>query len=278
MFITYLRTFLYCVTTLVGAGILGLPVSIYKISPILFYCLLGLALIGQVLLIVLSVELFHKVNNIIEENPSENDEDVNLESMARRFLKPWQNNVFKASNLFLFLSILVIYGLGGVQAMYDCIVHSSEKATSPFSFTAVYYMIALLILYFFRKQVKENLLTVLPLIECSALTISILLVLWGLPEDTRRYSFSGNTRLSSSPFSASINPFLMCFATLGGLPGTMPFAYKEMMRGVSRTRQREKYFLYCLISALVFASLLNLGWVFAVYEVTWLSSRSKKAF
>lgn len=267
----FLSVFFASATTLIGAGILGLPVVLYDISATKFFNVLAVALSGQIILVVLTVEVLNSSTKILKEKQNIQNgqdvqfDDIGLSTLATLYLPRHLQNLFSFVTFFIYITALVCFGIAGTQSVANVLENSTMTASPSLLIVIVYFLIGICTVIFFGRAVMPA-LTILPYCESVALFLCILLI-WSLPHSVRKYSFFETETISKFTLSKFSNPFLMSSATLSGLPATICVTYNWISK--TKFHKKELFFLLSLISALVFSCVLNLFWVFAVFEVSY---------
>lgn len=259
-------------TTLIGAGILGLPVVVFNKKPWLFFAVYFVAILGQFGLILFTVQVLHTTDKVLAANEKRKtttsagltSENISLGSISVLFLSRKVHIVFLLSTFFLYITMLVCFGLGGTQAVASVIVGETH-----IQIVISYFFIAMFSIYVFGNSM-QYILTILPYFE-SMILIAALCLIWGLPESMRNFSFFDYDITSSNRPPFVIDPFLMASATISGLPSTICVLYKWIPKP-SRAKSSQRLFFITLVFALLFSTALNILWALSVFEVSKLQS------
>lgn len=268
----YFSIFFASVTTLIGAGVLGLPVVVFKVRPWVFFVVYFVALVGQIGLLFCTVEVLHKTNRFLSDREGTllkargklSSKNISLNSISALFLPQKLQALFSVLTFLIYAAMLVCFGLAGTQSLAFFLEKSSNAAESPIYIVVLYFLVALVLISAFGNVLKY-ILTVFPYIE-SLLLITATLLIWKLPEHVRNHSFLDYNLPVPTSFLLSVDPFLMASATISGLPSTISVFYKWIPNSENKISQR--LFLLTLLLALLFSSSLNVLWVLTVFMVS----------
>ena len=264
------------VATIIGSGILALPVTLYKTPIPIFLSLLTLALLAQIGAVYAVVELLQRArhsqftySSSAEERILQQDlrrpswADVSLYTTANLFLK-WRFTriIFHVSTLGSMVALLVSYGLAGPQAIWQMIAGSANITVVPTLALVMYWA-----LFTFAVIVYVD--TLLPVFGSftvlkGVLFIGVILIVASLPTEARVENMS-HLFSDLRGWTEVASPFLMCCVALGGLANTCPVTF-NLLPAIPRQGQIRRY-RGAVILALFICYLLNIGWVLAVLLV-----------
>ncbi|PXF47620.1 hypothetical protein BWQ96_02599 [Gracilariopsis chorda] len=282
------------IATVIGSGILALPVTLYNTAIPVFLILFTVTLLAQIAVIYAVVELLqrardhsHTVQNTTDflEEPhsptpsSESDTpsspqydsipdtpkpaDISLFTLAHLYLSsPFLRYLYYVTTILCFISMLVSYGLAGPQAVWQLLTAGPSQSHPPHALFAGYWAVGTGAVIFFVDYLLGvfGSFTVLK----GVLFVGVVVIVAALPPSARVSQLS--TLLSDfSGWGHAATPFLMSCVALGGLANTMPVTYRLLPQKPS-ARQVKRYRLSIVLAA-VFCYLLNIGWVIAVLQV-----------
>eukprot|EP00177_Eucheuma_denticulatum_P004657 GFKZ01008470.1.p1 GENE.GFKZ01008470.1~~GFKZ01008470.1.p1 ORF type:complete len:513 (+),score=45.45 GFKZ01008470.1:291-1829(+) len=289
---------LITIATIIGSGILALPVSLYNVSVNVFMLVFTLTLFCQLGVIYVFVELMQRSqqrlvftagsNQVIPitnntsaaaipsstrgSPPSQNPADhlligessprVSLSSIANHYLRSTVlRSIFYFFTFLSFIALLVSYGLAGPQAIWQ-LIHNGSIAQPPPYLYVIYWSIGTIAVVFFL-DILLGVFSSFTVIK-GALFISVVIIVATLPQHVRPFSlpslFSDFSGLRNSGSS-----FLIGIVALGGLPNTMPVTYALLPRNPTAA-QIAKY-RASVVLGVILSFLLNIGWVLAVLQV-----------
>lgn len=290
-----MQTVAISVATILGSGILGLPVSLSRSGLPPFVLSFSLTLIAQFGVVYATTELlqraqFHHENKIgatandsyemlpyetaevigpansTDESSSEAvDENApsspSLHTFAELFLPHLLLRIaFEVAVMIHFISIMSSYALGAPQAFRQVIPRLQDIAepTLVFWFAVV---ASLLVIFFADAMVVP--LTALTFVKGSLLTVTVLFVLF------IGFSIGEKSRADWS-FTAGIEPFLMGTLALSGVINLMPKLWEICLAstGLPPRQAVDKQFVSTFrlaVNAAVFACfILNILWCIGV--------------
>lgn len=274
------------IATVIGSGILALPVTLYQTSVPVFLLLFTASMLAQVAVVYAIVELLQRAreaatleatapiapHNEEPGSPSsyesisahENDgRHVSLFAIADLFLpnKPVRYLYF-ATTFLCFISMMVSYGLAGPQAVWQLISAGPQPLAPPQYIFIAYWTIGTAAVVFFVDQLLGvfGSFTVLK----GALFIGVVVIVALLP-DTARVASLRSLFADFSGWSAAAAPFLMTCVALGGLANTTPVTFSLLP--VKANRAQVGRYRAAILVAVVVCYLLNVGWVLAVLQV-----------
>ena len=244
----YLQAFAITVATILGTGILALPVELYSSGLLPFIFIFIICLCMQISVVYLMVELlqhshvaliaeklgettlnvfgdlrsennYQKNNNIIinKNNKSNNDTDVDkpdLHRIGRLFLtNVWLARTFDFAVILHFVAVLISYALAGPQAYAD-LLQIEDYHVLIVPYTLIYTLFILLSGDYIKPII--SILTILKMLAliCVLFAVSVVADLINIE--------------SKNDFSAALEPFLMGTFALGGVVNLMPVMYEKL--------------------------------------------------
>ena len=244
----YLQAFAITVATILGTGILALPVELYSSGLLPFIFIFIICLCMQISVVYLMVELlqhshvaliaeklgettlnvfgdlrsennYQKNNNIIinKNNKSNNDTDVDkpdLHRIGRLFLtNVWLARTFDFAVILHFMAVLISYALAGPQAYAD-LLQIEDYHVLIVPYTLIYTLFILLSGDYIKPII--SILTILKMLAliCVLFAVSVVADLINIE--------------SKNDFSAALEPFLMGTFALGGVVNLMPVMYEKL--------------------------------------------------
>lgn len=282
------------IATIIGTGILALPVTMFATSIPAFLFIFTVALIAQIAVVYAAVELMQRVqkddpslhpqpspvpeiatsgllsSNRGEKraNESDNSKHPSLFALSRTYLPNVPlRTLFNVCTVAFFFSTIIRYGLAGPQALHQ-LLHPKLYTSTPtvalrgsFAFTGIFAVLlfadALLPIFGALTVAK------------AALFFCVVVVVAFLPQSVVHTPFFslifGRDVSSSQGISTAAVPFLMSTVALGGAVNTMPITYKLLPRNPSSDTMRR--FRFAQVLALTFCYLLNVGWVLVVLRI-----------
>eukprot|EP00171_Calliarthron_tuberculosum_P015684 IDg15684t1 len=228
--------------TVIGSGILALPITLYETDLGSFLGFFTLALLGQVAVVYVMVELMQHASLRARAEAAESaartidetdDDDtsvagISLYTLARYYLPTATlRTLFYIATFMSLIAILVSYGLAGPQAVYQTISPSAINKSPPLYIFALYWLagtIAVLVFLDVLLPVFGS-FTVLK----GALFAAVIVIVCVLPQSARPISvaslFGPVSIAKGSMLSRWAAPFLMSCVALGGLPNTLCVTY-----------------------------------------------------
>ena len=244
----YLQAFSITVATILGTGILALPIELYSSGLLPFIFIFIICLCMQISVVYLMVELlqhshvaliaeklgettlnvfgdlrsennYQKNNNIIinKNNKSNNDTDVDkpdLHRIGRLFLtNVWLARTFDFAVILHFMAVLISYALAGPQAYAD-LLQIEDYHVLIVPYTLIYTLFILLSGDYIKPII--SILTILKMLAliCVLFAVSVVADLINIE--------------SKNDFSAALEPFLMGTFALGGVVNLMPVMYEKL--------------------------------------------------
>ncbi|KAI4828648.1 hypothetical protein KUCAC02_022727, partial [Chaenocephalus aceratus] len=269
------------IATILGTGILGLPVTISHagLVPFLFSFLVGFFV--QKCHVVQLESLKTGVAECIAGTEEEDDDDSenaqadtgllqpdavslhdqseslepNLHLLGYLFLSRPMSHAFNFIILFQFISIGISYVLAGSEA-YAALLNVSHIYVIP-AFTWIL-TLAILVAH----------TVIQPITSLLTLLKGILLIVTGgrQPVEPVAVTFAVGSEVglqSSSDFSQMGKPFLMGTVALGGIVNVMPLLYSR----ISHNRTQIMWFRRAVLGGLTTCTVLNILWCWAVLEI-----------
>ena len=244
----YLQAFSITVATILGTGILALPIELYSSGLLPFIFIFIICLCMQISVVYLMVELlqhshvaliaeklgettlnvfgdlrsennYQKNNNIIinKNNKSNNDTDVDkpdLHRIGRLFLtNVWLARTFDFAVILHFVAVLISYALAGPQAYAD-LLQIEDYHVLIVPYTLIYTLFILLSGDYIKPII--SILTILKMLAliCVLFAVSVVADLINIE--------------SKDDFGAALEPFLMGTFALGGVVNLMPVMYEKL--------------------------------------------------
>ena len=244
----YLQAFSITVATILGTGILALPIELYSSGLLPFIFIFIICLCMQISVVYLMVELLQhshvaliaeklgettlnvfgdlrsennhqKNNNIIinKNNKSNNDTDVDkpdLHRIGRLFLtNVWLARTFDFAVILHFMAVLISYALAGPQAYAD-LLQIEDYHVLIVPYTLIYTLFILLSGDYIKPII--SILTILKMLAliCVLFAVSVVADLINIE--------------SKDDFGAALEPFLMGTFALGGVVNLMPVMYEKL--------------------------------------------------
>lgn len=273
------------VATVIGSGILAMPVTLHHTSLQNFLIVFTLAFAAHVAAIYTTVELFQRTTLYMQQNPSYFDRRAPSTSSDTLALIPSSNpahqatvkkmTLFTIADLYLqsralnwlfhictflsFLSLLTSYGLAGPQALWQILHPPPTSSFPPLSLFFWFCVIGVIAVVFFTNVLLPvfSSLTVLK----GALFIGVVIIVAALPPSTHVVSLY-DLFFTGSSVQSALESFLVATVALGGLPNTMPVMYALLPE--RPTRQQISHFRQSVLAGLTICYLLNIGWVIAI--------------
>lgn len=283
-FHTLALVMLTSLATVIGSGILALPITLYETDMGSFLGFFTLALLGQMGVVLVMVELLQQASvraraeasakaaarAIASEDDGDDGEpeEISLYTLARYYLPTSTlRALFYVATFMCLIAVIVSYGLAGPQAVYQTISPSAINKSPPLIIFALYWLagtVAVVVFLDFFLPVFGS-FTVLK----GALFAAVIVIVSVLPQSARPISVAslfGPVKFAKGPMlSRWAAPFLMSCVALGGLPNTLCVTYsllppRPTASNISRFRN-------AVLLALIICYVLNVGWVFTVLQV-----------
>lgn len=269
---------LLSIATIIGSGILALPVTLFQTSVSPFLFLFTLSALAQIAAITVVVELIQRARVATntsapqlsyESIPSNSDQsshqppDISLFTLAQLYLPNLPSRIFFYLFTYIgFIAVIISYALAGPQAFWQLVIPKSLETPPPAIVVALYWAIGSGSVVFFLERLL-GLFGFLTVLKGTLFTAVVFIVAF-LPPAAH---ISSVPRLLSdfSGWHHSIVPFLISCVALSGLPNTMPVTFKLLP--INATSSHIRNFRTAVILAVVICYLLNVGWVLAVLQV-----------
>lgn len=278
---------LLSIATIIGSGILALPVTLHHTSLQVFLVVFTIAYVAYVGSVYAVVEVFQRItlhlsdrraeeqaNGSSSSDPSSpmlsstslqetSSKNITLFAIADMYLPSniliW---LFHICALLSFLGLIMSYGLAGPQALWQVLYPPPASSFPPVSMFFGYSFVGVIAVIFFMNTLLPvfSSLTILK----GLLFIGVVVIVAALPQSAHVTSFK-NLFLQSSSFLSGVEPFLVAMVALGGLSNTMPVMYALLPEQPSR--RQIKHFRASVLSGLTICYLLNVGWVVALIQV-----------
>lgn len=292
-------TTLTSIATIIGSGILALPVTMYHTSIQVFLVVFTVVLFAEIGTIYAMVELMQRVviderrghsssaraalvgaeasDNCVPDystlSPNASAESVppsptpraqvSLFTIARVYLpNAFLRYAFHIATLGALSALIISYGLAGPQALWQLTHPPPAPSQPPLSLLFSYGLVGSLGVIFFVNFLLPffSSLTVVK----GALFLAVVFIVAALPDAAKTTSMSS---LLSEPsrWDTFAVPLLMGTVALGGLANTMPVTFNLLPAGASARQVR--HFRNASVLGVVICYVLNIGWVLAVLQV-----------
>lgn len=280
-------TTLLSIATIIGSGILALPVTLHHTSLQLFLIVFTFAYVTYVGSIYAVVEVFQRVTLHLSHRRSEEEatqlstptpsspmlsrtslqetssKNITLFAIADMYLP---SNVliwlFHVCTCLSFLGLIMSYGLAGPQALWQ-VLHPPPSPSFPPAFMFFGYSFVGIISVIFFMNVLLPVFSSLTILK-GLLFIGVVLIVIALPPSAHVASFS-DLFFETSSLMSGVEPFLVAMVALGGLSNTMPVMYALLPE--QPTRRQIVHFRASVLGGLTVCYLLNVGWVVALIQV-----------
>lgn len=278
---TLLQTTAVSVATILGTGILGLPVTLHTSGLRPFFLTFTLNLIAQLGIVTATVELLQRAH---EASPSRSNHAYNLlgtddapssplsaspapppslHSLSEHFLysRPLRL-LFNLMVMGHFLFILVAYALAGPQALIA--LFPALTAPPEWLITVLYVVICAIAVIFFAQALLPT-LTAGTLVKAALLTVLVFIVF------VRGFAIRQHISTSWRP-RVLIDPFLMGTFALNGVANLMPVTFQACLDSTKDCngcpapvdRHFVRAYRTATILAVVICYLLNILWAIAM--------------
>ncbi|PXF44741.1 hypothetical protein BWQ96_05500 [Gracilariopsis chorda] len=279
-FATLLQTFAVSVATVLGTGILGLPVALHASGLRPFLALFVFNLISQIGVIAATTEILHLAfrasapHHYQPLDPHAQSHAPSLHSLASRFISvAFFRTVFSFLVLLHFLFILSTYALAGPQAY---VALFPILATVPIQLIQTVFVLvsALLIISADTRLLPSVTLATI----AKALLLTVLVSLTLARSLTIREPVHDDWRLP-----VLIDPLLMGTMALSGVVNLMPVTFHKSIDSLPPTdatvdRQFVAAYRNATVIGIIVCFLLNIAWAIAVlFSVPQSSSSSAVA-
>lgn len=253
------------VATIIGGGVLALPVSLHETSLTTFFTLFTCSLLGQFAVVTATVDILERAN--ISEygvgNPKESK--ISMYTLAEKYLPKFLQGFFNLMSLVLLMSMLSEYGLAGPKAAWEMI--SDEDV--PTIIFVLYWILGASTAVFFLQAILP-ILTGLTVVKGS-LFVLVILIVQAIPKANTVSWNELFKPLNSSDetgfaLSRAVSPFLVSCVALGGLPFTIMVTYKQFLPR-NPTEKQIKNYRNANILALILCYVINIFWVISIFQV-----------
>lgn len=295
-------TTLTSVATIIGSGILALPVTLYQTTVPIFLAIFTVALVAQAATVYVTIELIqHSTHSVatsspprspsttyeatasdtsaneededVESQPQQNDEeeqaqqraaDVSLFTLASKYL-PFAvlRYIFHATSFLTFIGLLSSYALAGPQAIWQLFTRGTALSSDPPSYAFFMFSVLGILTVIFFLDALLPFFSSLTVVK-GGLFIAVVLLVMSLPSSARIHSI-GDLLTEPPKYSSVAVAFLMCTVAIGGLPVTIPVTYRLLPNSPSADQIR-RYRTAVLVGLLI-CYILNIGWVIAILQV-----------
>lgn len=282
----FLGSFFATVATILGTGILALPVKLSRCGFAPFLLEFTLALLAQAAVIVLFVELLqHTVSTVRKhgaeiaeplnaaeggpggdsagDGPSEQDQEeqqqrqqavpregehTDLHTMGHLFLKSRAARVaFNVAILFHFVTVLTSYGVAGPQAFGQLLGISPVALTAP-------YVCGLTALVVFGQRVLNSAVSVMTF--AKGVLLCLVVAITGAVASRANQTYNDDWKYVA-------DPFLVTTVALGGAINVLPVYFQR----VSFNRSDVRKFRLAALAGLAAVWVLNLLWALFLLQV-----------
>ena len=263
------------IATVIGSGILALPVTLYATAVPVFLFLFTVSALAQVAVVFAIVELLQRARNRPAEplpaSPTPHDAmctptkptSVSLYDIADLYLpnRPIRALYF-LTTFGCFTAILVSYGLAGPQAVWQLLTPAGHSTTPPPAVYVVYCVAGTAAVVFFVDHLLGvfGSFTVLK----GALFVVVVFIIAALPDAARVASLPALLE-DASGWQTAGAPFLLSCVALGGLANTTPVTFNLLP--LNATAKQVGRYRVAILVAVLLCYLLNVAWVLAVLQV-----------
>ncbi len=253
------------VATIIGGGVLALPVSLYQTSLTTFFILFTFSLLGQIAVVTATTDLLERAN--ISEYGSGNPKEskISMYSLSAKYLPEFLQGFFNLMSLVLLMSMLSEYGLAGPKAAWEMV--SDEEA--PSIIFVLYWILGASTAVFFMQAILP-ILTGLTVVKGS-LFILVILIVQFIPKAStvswdKMFAPVYISNETSSALTRAASPFLVSCVALGGLPFTIMVTYKQFLP-YNPTENQIRNYRNANILALIVCYVINIFWVISIFQV-----------
>ena len=253
------------IATIIGGGVLALPVSLHETSLTTFLLLFTLSLIGQIAVVTATVDLLERANisEYGEANPKEST--MSMYSLSAKYLPTFLQGFFNVMSLVLLMAMLSEYGLAGPKAAWEMV----SKGEVPKIIFVLYWILGASTAVFFMQTILP-ILTGLTVVKGS-LFVLVILIVQVIPKSNtisweQLFEPVMHIHDNKSALSRAASPFLVSCVALGGLPFTITVTYKQFLPN-RPTEKQVNNFRNANILALVLCYVINIFWVFSIFQV-----------
>lgn len=271
------------IATVIGSGILALPVTLYNTPVPVFIIIFTIAMLAQIAVVCTIVELLQRARDEEADRALARSYDsiestnrnahVSLFSIAEFYLPNSPLRYLYFTTTFLcFITILVSYGLAGPQAVWQLISAGAQTDSPPIFVLIAYWAVGTAAVVFFVNQLLGvfGSFTVLK----GALFVGVVFIVAMLPENSKVLSIQ-QLFSNYSGWANAAAPFLMSCVALGGVANTTPVTFNLLP--LNATKAQVARYRAAIVIAVVICYLLNIGWVLAVLQVVPREAEHSKA-
>lgn len=253
--LVFVAAFFVTVATVLGTGILGLPVKLWKSGFTPFVATYSVCYVMQTLLICFMTEILQHAsleNSIKQTNNSSSqrsslDTGPDLHLIGDLYLHPLAQKVFNICVMLHFITILVSYSLAGAQAYGQLLSVTYVYLIPPF-------VVLLTVLVIFGSVRLHNVISLMTLAKGCLLIL--LVVVTAVVASESKESITNNWRYVG-------HTFLIGTVALGGTVNLMPVVFAN----VGFSRRDVLKFLIATCGGLLFVFVLNVLWAYFVLRI-----------
>ncbi|CAD5118273.1 DgyrCDS6990 [Dimorphilus gyrociliatus] len=271
----YIQCYFVTIATILGTGILGLPVTLTQSGIYPFLILFILGCVVQAILIVIFTEILQKAQIAListhkssraesaplytvdeDESPAEDEVDdltpshvqaPNLHALGNLFLPCVVRQCFDGAVYIQFIALLTSYALAGSEAF-------AQLIGIRFFYVIPLFVWVLTFAIIFGLNFIQPVVSLLTLAKGILLLATVAVTFFvgtSVPHDIR------------NDYTAVGEPFLMGTVALGGVINVMPFLYNK----IERNRRQVSRFRFAIVAGLVTCTILNILWCWAVLDI-----------
>lgn len=271
----YIQCYFVTIATILGTGILGLPVTLAQSGIYPFLILFILGCVVQAILIIIFTEILQRAQTVQifsykssraesaplytvdeEESPAEDEveeyvpEEIqapNLHSLGDLFLPCGVRQCFDGVIHIQFIALLTSYALAGSEAFAQLIGVSFFYVIPVFVWVLTFAII-------FALNLIQPIVSLLTFAKGSLLLATVAVTFFvgaSVEHDIR------------TDYKAVGEPFLMGTVALGGVINVMPFLYGK----IERNKRQVSGFRFSIIAGLITCTVLNILWCWAVLDI-----------
>eukprot|EP01028_Stygiella_incarcerata_P010855 TRINITY_DN5875_c0_g1_i1.p1 TRINITY_DN5875_c0_g1~~TRINITY_DN5875_c0_g1_i1.p1 ORF type:complete len:601 (-),score=145.36 TRINITY_DN5875_c0_g1_i1:1619-3421(-) len=274
----YLSAFFITIATILGTGILALPVKVAHCGFEPFLATFVVCLVMQSFIVVYMLELLQRTEAIFQSSsPSsrtstsgeESNERTriissrpelkifvnkkpNLHSMGKLFLGAGNRIAFDSCVLLHFISILISYTLAGSQAYGQLLGIAFAIMILPFFFVYVSFVLG-------GQKIIRSTITLLTFGKGSLL-VGVVVVVGMVGMEVNHHA--------KVNWKRTAEPFLMGTVALGGVMNILPVVYAR----VPHTKSAMKKFRNSILLGVFACFILNIAWTYFVLQIVPQSS------